>query len=346
MIKRKIKTRLVGKDELFRVIALGESTQKPILLVGVPGVAKTQSLIDYAAAMYNYDKDATRENCFILELDEGTKSSEIKGRVNMESLLVDKKYKIDAPVADAGYVLINEVDKGSSAVRNTMLSVMRERALFLGSEIRQCNWKLFAGSCNIINKDEEDAPFWDRFLIKYTVDRVKLMDIASKVWLNKRFEIEINIPERSDLDSETLNGNMMKIFLKCVYKHVSDRTAVAIPELVKGIKLIWNYSDAEAIMKCCEFVCPEMHNDLSGKLEDPAIASIKTKIKNISAIDDQDLLIQNLNAIENDISQLEINPLYEKESKQLTLMLKDTMSKAANCQQLVEDLTNKVGSNA
>jgi len=343
MISRKIKTRLVGKDELFKVIALGESTQKPILLVGVPGVAKTQSLIDYAAAMYNYDKDATRENCFILELDEGTKSSEIKGRVNMESLLVDKKYKIDAPVADAGYVLINEVDKGSSAVRNTMLSVMRERALFLGSEIRQCNWKLFAGSCNIINKDEEDAPFWDRFLIKYTVDRVKLMDIASKVWLNKRMEVAINIPERSDLDAESINGNMMKIFLKCIYKHVSDRTAVAVPELVKGIKMIWGYSDAEAIMKCCEFVCPEVHNDLSGKLEDPAIASIKSKIKNISTIADQDLLIQNLNNVENDISQLSQNPLYSNECKQLTAMLKDTMSKAENCQQLVENLTNKMG---
>lgn len=345
MINRKIKTRLVGKDELFKVIALGESTQKPILLVGVPGVAKTQSLIDYAAAMYNYDKQQTRENCFILELDEGTKSSEIKGRVNMESLLVDKQYKIDAPVADAGYVLINEVDKGSSAVRNTMLSVMRERALFLGGEIRQCKWKLFAGSCNIINKDEEDAPFWDRFLIKYTVDRVKLMDIAGKVWLNKKLEISIKIPERADLDAETLNGNMMKIFLKCVYKDISDRTAVAIPEIVKGIKLIWNYSDAEAIMKCCEFVCPEMHNDLSGKLEDPAIAAIKTKIKNVPSINDDDLLIQNLNSIENDVSQLKLNPLYEKECDALTHMLKDTMSKSDNCQNLVDNLQDRINKN-
>ena len=342
MIKRKVKTRLVGKEELFKVIALGEATQKPILLVGVPGVAKTQSLMDYAAAMYNYDKAETRKNCFVLELDEGTKSSEIKGRVNMESLLVDKKYKIDAPVADAGYVLINEVDKGSSAVRNTMLSVMRERALFLGSEIRQCNWKLFAGSCNIVNQDEEDAPFWDRFLVKYTVDRVKLSDICTKVWTNKSYEISINIPEKYDIDAATLNANMMKIFLKCIYKNVSDRTAVALPDLVKAIKMIWNFTDPEAIMKCCEFVCPEMHNDLSGKLEDPAIAAVKTKIKNISAIGDQDLLIQNLNSIENDIDQLKHNPLYEKECKVLGHMLKDTMSKADNCQQLVEDLQNKV----
>ena len=93
MITRKIKTSLVGKDELFKVIALGESTRMPILFVGVPGVAKTQTLIDYAAAMSGYDKEAARRDTFVLELDEGTKSSEIKGRVNMESLLVDKKYK-------------------------------------------------------------------------------------------------------------------------------------------------------------------------------------------------------------------------------------------------------------
>lgn len=341
MFKRTIKTKLVGKEELFRVIALGEATKTPILLVGEPGVAKTQTLLDYAAAMSNYDREVARKQSFVLELDEGTKSSEIKGRVNMEELLVNKRYVIDAPIAEAKYILINEVDKGSSAVRNTMLSVMREKALFLGSEIRQCKWQLFAGSCNIINSDEVDAPFWDRFLIKYTVDRVKVSDMYGKVWQNKGYELDINIPEPADIDAATLDSNMMTIFAKEIYRSVSDRTMVAVPRLAKAVKFIWGVGDAEAIMKTCELVCPEKAQALSAKLEDPAIVSIKTKIKDIPSIGEGDLLMQTISKIENEISQLAANPTYTNKAKELTEMLKDTMAKSDNCQTLISDLQAK-----
>ena len=90
MITRKIRTKLVGKEEIFKVLALGEVTQLPVLLLGDPGVGKTQSLIDFAAAKYNYDRETVKDKTFIIELDEGTKTSEIKGRVNMKNLLENK----------------------------------------------------------------------------------------------------------------------------------------------------------------------------------------------------------------------------------------------------------------
>lgn len=341
MIKRTVKTKLVGKEELFKVIALGEATRMPILFVGVPGVAKTQTLIDYAAAMSNYDKDKARKETFVLELDEGTKSSEIKGRVNMEDLLVNKKYTIDAPIAEAKYVLINEVDKGSSGVRNTMLSVMREKALFLGSEIRQCKWKLFAGSCNVIPDDELENPFWDRFIIKYTVERINVSDIYNNAWANKNYEFELNVPEESDIDNIELDKNMMKIFAKTIYKHVSDRTMIAAPRMTKAIKFIWGYSDAESIMKACELICPSQSQDLSSKLEDPLIVSIKTKIKNIPSISEADMLIGNIQAVENEISQLKNNPVYTDKADELTYILKDTISKSNNCTILIESIQEK-----
>jgi hypothetical protein len=343
MKQRIIKTKLVGKDELFKVIALGEATRMPILFVGEPGVAKTQTLIDYAAAMSGYDKEKARKETFVLELDEGTKSSEIKGRVNMKELLVNKDYKIDAPIADARYVLINEVDKGSSAVRNTMLSVMREKALFLGSEIRQCKWQLFAGSCNVIPDDELENPFWDRFLITYTVDRIKSTDMWNKVWgkPGKQYEIPINIPDNSEIDAESLDSKMMIIFGKEIQKEVSDRTMVAVPVITKAVKLIWGLPDAEAIMKACELVCPQKAQVLSSKLEDPAIVSIKTKIKDISSITEPDLLVQSINGIESEISQLKSNPSYKGQADQLKSVLKDTMEKSDNCQQLIKDLKDK-----
>lgn len=341
MITRKVKTKLVGKEELFKVIALGEATRMPILFVGVPGVAKTQTLLDYAAAMSGYDKEKARQETFVLELDEGTKSSEIKGRVDMEDLLVNKKYTIDAPIAKARYVLINEVDKGSSAVRNTMLSVMREKALFLGSEIRQCHWQLFAGSCNVIPDDELENPFWDRFLIKYVVERIKVSDIYKSAWNAKQIEFELTIPEQADFDACILDSKMMEIFAKEIYKDVSDRTLMAVPQIAKAVKYIWGFADAEAIMKACELVCPQKAQALSAKLEDPAIVSIKTKIKNISSITEADMLMSNIQSIENEISQLSQNPVYATKSGALSAMLKDTIQKSPNCVELIESLQQK-----
>lgn len=343
MIKRNIKTKLVGKEELFKVIALGESMRKPILLIGVPGVAKTQSLLDYAGAMYNYNGKDTRENCFILELDEGTKSSEIKGRVNMEDLLINKKYTIDAPIADASYILINEVDKGSSAVRNTMLSVMREKALFLGNTIKSCKWILFAGSCNEITDDPEDAPFWDRFLIKYTVERVRVMDLSSKVWTGKsKTEISIDLPEKDDINNVSLNSALMNTFLKVIYTDISDRTAVELPLMVKSIKIIWGTNDIESIMKCCEMVCPSKVQNLSAKLEDPLIAQIKGSIRSLPSIEGNDLLVQAINDVEELIEKLKLNPLYTNKADELSKSLVDTQASSQNCQDLIKSLQNKV----
>ena len=59
---RQIKTKLIGKDEVFKVLALGEATKLPVLLLGDPGVGKTQSLLDYAAAKYGYNREKVREN--------------------------------------------------------------------------------------------------------------------------------------------------------------------------------------------------------------------------------------------------------------------------------------------
>lgn len=80
---RTIETSLINKEEVFRMLALAESTGLPLLLVGQPGVAKTKTVIEYAKAWLNRDGKMTADDfankIYILETDEGTKASEIKG---------------------------------------------------------------------------------------------------------------------------------------------------------------------------------------------------------------------------------------------------------------------------
>jgi len=285
MIQRKIKTKLIGKEEVFKILALGEATKLPVLLLGEPGVGKTQGLLDYAAAKYNYNIKEVKNKTFILELDEGTKTSEVKGRVNMKSLLENKEYKLDTPIADAEYILINEVDKGTSGVRNTLLSIMREKALFHGNEIIKCHWEIFAGSCNTIPDDEIENPFWDRFVLTYKVDRVGLTNVTD-IWKTAKLgqELDISIPTLEEVENVKINKGKTMKFLECIYNDISDRTSSFLPLLIKGIKLIYKLDDVESIIKCCEFIAPTKLSELISKLETKREASVRAQINSLKGV--------------------------------------------------------------
>ena len=286
MIQRKIKTKLVGKEELFNILALGEATKLPVLLLGEPGVGKTQALLDYAAAKYQYNFNEVKDNTFIIELDEGTKTSEIKGRVNMKSLLEDKKYKIDAPIANSNFILINEVDKGTSGVRNTLLSVMRERALFYGDEIKKCNWDIFSGSCNTITEDEIDNPFWDRFVFTSRIERIgtdKMRELIKKGLVSK--ELTVNLPSLNEINQVKIEEKHLNKFVDVVYSNLSDRTCSYIPLIAKAVKLIFEHTeDVETIMKTCELLCPSKLSEVATKLESKRESIVRTNITSLAGV--------------------------------------------------------------
>ena len=285
METRKIKTKLVGKESVFNILALSEATGLPVLLLGEPGVGKTQTLLDYAAAKYQYNREAVRKNTFVIELDEGTKTSEIKGRVNMKSLLEDKEYKIDAPIADAKFLLINEVDKGTSGVRNTLLSVMREKALFYGDTIKKCKWEVMAGSCNVIPNDELENPFWDRFVLTEKVVRVGL-DVMKDMWKKGESmqEVMVNVPTKEEVDACKIDDKLMAKFLTAVYTSASDRTIYQIPRIVQATKLVYSMTDSQAIIKVCELVAPDKLGDVASKLETKRENNVRSLVSQYSSI--------------------------------------------------------------
>lgn len=285
METRVIKTKLVGKESVFNILALSEATGLPVLLLGEPGVGKTQTLLDYAAAKYQYNREAVRKNTFVIELDEGTKTSEIKGRVNMKSLLEDKEYKIDAPIADAKFLLINEVDKGTSGVRNTLLSVMREKALFYGDTIKKCKWEVMAGSCNVIPNDELENPFWDRFVLTEKVVRVGL-DVMKDMWKKGENiqEVIVNVPSKEEVDRCKIDNSLMAKFLTAVYTSASDRTIYQLPRIVQATKLVYSMTDSQAIIKVCELVAPDKLGEVASKLETKRENNVRSLVSQYKSI--------------------------------------------------------------
>lgn len=284
---RQIETSLINKEEVFKMLALAEATGLPLLLVGEPGVAKTKTIIEYAKAWLNRDGKMTAEDfankMYILETDEGTKASEIKGMPDLGKLFTENKYELNAPVAEADIVIINEVDKASSAIRNAMLGVMNEKFLFNGKSKIPCKWKLFIATCNEIPKEEQDSPFWDRFMLKMTVNRVSAGDMSkyyAKGARNYRESFKIGIPNQAELDTVEIPSNKLDKYLEVGYQHSSDRTLTFVPKLAKAVSYVWDISVDKALVKTAQIMINQSAgSELQNKLMSPEIKAIMSKVE-------------------------------------------------------------------
>jgi MoxR-like ATPase len=284
---RSIETSLINKEEVFKMLALAEATGLPLLLVGEPGVAKTKTIIEYAKAWLNKDGKMTAEDfqnkMYILETDEGTKASEIKGMPDLGKLFTENKYELNAPVAEADIVIINEVDKASSAIRNAMLGVMNEKFLFNGKSKIPCKWKLFIATCNEIPKDEQDSPFWDRFMLKMTVNRVSAGDMSkyyAKGARNYKESFKIGIPNQAELDTVEIPSNKLDKYLEVGYQHSSDRTLTFVPKLAKAVSYVWDISVDKALVKTAQIMINQAAgSELQNKLMSPEIKAVMSKVE-------------------------------------------------------------------
>jgi MoxR-like ATPase len=284
---RTIETSLINKEEVFKMLALAEATGLPLLLVGEPGVAKTKTIIEYAKAWLNKDGKMTADDfankMYILETDEGTKASEIKGMPDLDKLFTQNKYELNTPIADADIVIINEVDKASSAIRNAMLGVMNERFLFNGKYKIPCKWKLFIATCNEIPKDEQDSPFWDRFMLKMTVNRVSPGEMSkyySKGARNYRENFTIGIPNNTEINSVEIPFNKLDKYLEVGYSNSSDRTLTFVPKLAKAVSYIWDISVDKALVKTAQIMINQSAaSDLQNKLMSAEVKAVMSKVE-------------------------------------------------------------------
>tara|TARA_R110002020_G_scaffold100855_5_gene238077 strand:- start:10091 stop:11134 length:1044 start_codon:yes stop_codon:yes gene_type:complete len=254
MVTRKITTNLMKKTEAFRVMALGEALNTPILLIGPPGVAKTAAVIDFATASLG---TIGADDVFLLETDEGTRSNAVKGNIDLEKLTTENKYAIDSPVTTAKVVIINEIDKASASLRNSLLGIMNEKVLFNGKEKIDCQWNNFIATCNEIPDDEVDSPFWDRFLITHKVGRLSQSDMLNyyaKGGKSYSQKTKIKFPEQTDIDAITLNPGKLKKILDKTHSELSDRALSFLPTLVKNVMIIWGLNEDRGIVKTVELL--------------------------------------------------------------------------------------------
>lgn len=291
--QRVFETSLLGKEEVFKLLQLAEALRLGILLVGPPGTGKTKIVTDYTKGMFDLTdphqvRHFNEEGVFMLETDEGTKSSEVKGIVNLEKLVTQNKYEIDSHITKADTVIINEVDKASSSLRNALLGIMNERILFNGKDKVVCAWKLFVATCNEIPKDEINSPFWDRFALKITVGRLSAGDMI-KYFKNgdKNYsaKVKVNVPTMEQINKVVIPIDKLEKFVDLAHKACSDRTLSFAPLMAKAASLVYNCSVDKALIKACELLVDKATAEkLSKALLSPQKRQILDKVDMIQSM--------------------------------------------------------------
>lgn len=250
-----IQSNLIGREEAFRMIALAETVGVPLLFIGIPGIAKTKCVREYASA-----RVASGAKLFILETDEHTRPSAVKGRPNMAAL-VDKehpRYEVISPIATADYIVINEIDKASNGMRNAFLSILQEKMLFNGQEEVPLRYRAFIATCNEVPREEKDSPFWDRFILKVHLNRLSVEQLMSYYRQDSKkalSKFSFSIPSaRELLQAGKIPDMKLSKLLNVCYAQCSDRTLCQVPNIVRAVTAIWKCSIDKALIKTAEIL--------------------------------------------------------------------------------------------
>lgn len=210
-----------------------------LFLLGPPGTAKSaicEALCQSIGGDY-----------FSWMVSKFTTPEELFGPLSLKALENDKYERVTTnklPSADVAF--IDEIFKGSSAILNTLLPVINERTFYNGATPTKIPLQVLFGASNEIPQAEELAALYDRFALRYCVDRMQQESSMEDLFKNG---LQINIPSISiqDLGAEQAKATKLVVpdavvkqlllLRKLVHEegiYVSDRKWVQSIRIVKA----------------------------------------------------------------------------------------------------------------
>ena len=187
---------LVDREILVDLVALAAVAGEHLLVLGPPGTAKSQAVRRVARALGG--------RYFEYLLGRFTEPSEIVGPIDLRRLrdgIIETQTAGMLPEAEIAF--LDEVFLGSTAILNTLLSLLNERTFRRGSTAIGVPLRVCVGAANHLPDDETLAAFADRFLLRCFVSPVgdsQLEDLLAGGWQVDR-EQEGHPASIADLDT-------------------------------------------------------------------------------------------------------------------------------------------------
>jgi MoxR-like ATPase len=173
---------LVEREVLVELVALAAVAGEHVLVVGPPGTAKSEAVRRIASVLGG--------RYFEYLLGRFTEPNEIFGPVDLRRLregVVETETRGMLPEAEIAF--LDEVFLGSTAILNTLLTLLNERVFRRGHTVIDCPLRVCVGASNHLPDDDMLAAFADRFLLHVFVEPVadpRLEELLEGAWRSGR----------------------------------------------------------------------------------------------------------------------------------------------------------------
>ena len=152
----------VNRQPIIDLMTVAAVAQEPLLLVGVPGTAKSDLVLKFKDALQISDTDY-----FEYMLTRFTEPSEVLGPIDI-NLLREGQYmrRAKGKLPTARLVFLDEIFKSNSAILNSLLTIVNERKYYQDGAPTPVRLKILFAATNEIPEQAELAALKDRFCLK------------------------------------------------------------------------------------------------------------------------------------------------------------------------------------
>ena len=152
----------VGKQDLVDVMMVAAVAQEPLLLVGPPGTAKSELVLKFKDALGLDGGDY-----FEYLLTRFTEPSEVLGPIDINELRAGRYVRRErGKLPTARLVFLDEIFKASSAILNSLLTVINERKFYQDGVAVPVRLKVLFAATNEVPEHSELGALKDRFCLK------------------------------------------------------------------------------------------------------------------------------------------------------------------------------------
>jgi MoxR-like ATPase len=152
----------VAKQDLIDLMLVAAVAQEPLLLVGLPGTAKSDLVLKFKDALGIADEDY-----FEYMLTRFTEPSEIIGPIDI-GLLREGRYvrREQGKLPTARLAFLDEIFKSNSAILNILLTIINERKFYQDGAPQPVRLRVLFAATNEVPEHGELAALKDRFVLK------------------------------------------------------------------------------------------------------------------------------------------------------------------------------------